>query len=155
VKILVPVDGSECSFSALDAAVEFARDLHAEIVICHVVNLANVALLSGSEPELLPGCLEQLETNGKAIVAETLARVHGRITASSRTAEGEPTDEIERIAAEILPAFIVIGSHGRAGLSRAVVGSVAEGVLRRAPVPVMVVPARAKPNQLRETARTS
>jgi nucleotide-binding universal stress UspA family protein len=144
VKILVPIDGSECSLSALDVAVEFAADLHAEIVICTVVNLADVALLSGGQSQLLPGCLEQLETNGKAIVAEALARVDGHASASSRTAEGEPVEEIERIAAEIQPAFIVMGSHGRTGLGRALVGSVAEGVLRRAPIPVMVVPSKHK-----------
>jgi nucleotide-binding universal stress UspA family protein len=139
---LVAVDGSECSLRALDTAVEFAVDLHAEIVICTIVNLADVALLSGSEPELLPGCLEQLETNAQAIVADALARVDGRVRTESRTAEGEPVEEIERIAAEIRPAFIVMGSHGRTGLSRALLGSVAEGVLRRAPTPVMVVPSK-------------
>jgi nucleotide-binding universal stress UspA family protein len=140
VKLLVPVDGSQPSLRALDAAVEFAVGLHAEIVVCHVVNLANVALLSAGEAQLLPGCLEELEDNGKAIVAEALARIGDRAPASTRTVEGEPVEEIERMAAEIRPAFIVMGSHGRTGLSRALVGSVAEGVLRRAPIPVMVVP---------------
>jgi nucleotide-binding universal stress UspA family protein len=155
VKILVPIDGSECSLRALDAAVEFAADLRAEIVIFHVVNLADIALLSGGESQLLPGCLEQLETNGESIVAKSLARVRGHVAASSLTAEGEPVEEIERIAAEIQPAFIVIGSHGRTGLSRAVMGSVAEGVLRRAPVPVMVVPLRTKSNQIQVESRTA
>jgi nucleotide-binding universal stress UspA family protein len=142
VKILVPIDGSDSSLRALDVAVRFAADLHAEVVICTVVNLADVAVLSGGESQLLAGCLEQLEANGKAIAAEALARVDGRVSASSRLAEGEPIAEIERIAGEIRPAFIVIGSHGRTGLSRALMGSVAEGVLRRAPVPVMVVPSK-------------
>ena len=140
--ILVPVDGSKSSLRALDVAAELAADLHAEIVVCHVVSLAEAALLSGGDAQLLPGCLEQVEANGKAIVAEALSRVDGRIAVSSQPAEGDPVEEIERIAVRMQPAFIVIGSHGRTGLSRALMGSVAEGVLRRAPVPVMVVPSK-------------
>jgi nucleotide-binding universal stress UspA family protein len=140
VKILVPIDGSECSLRALDAAVEFASDLSAEIVVCNVVNLADIALSSGGEPQLLPECLTEVETKAKAILSEALARVDGRVTASSRSAEGEPVEEIEGIAAEVRPAFIVIGSHGRSGSRRAFLGNVAEGVLRVPSIPVMVVP---------------
>ena len=142
MKILVPVDGSDGSFRALDTAVELANDLHADVVLCHVVSLANAALMSGGDAQLLPGCLEQVQRNGEAIVAETLRRISGRVDVSSRIAEGDPIDEIVRAAGRLRPAFIVIGSHGRTGLSRALVGSVAEGVLRRAPVPVMVVPSK-------------
>lgn len=142
MKILVPVDGSECSLKALDVAVEFARTLRAEIVIGHVVNLTEVALLSGGEAQLIPGCLEQEQEKGKSIVAEAVARIGDRVAVSERTEEGEPVEQIERIATEVRPAFIVIGSHGRNGISRALLGSVAEGVMRAAPVPVMVVPAK-------------
>jgi nucleotide-binding universal stress UspA family protein len=142
VKILVPVDGSECSLRALDVAVDFATAFHAEIVIGHVVNLAEVALLSGGEAQLLPGCLEEKQDKGTAVVTEAVARTGGRVAVSSRTEEGEPVERIERIASEIRPAFIVIGSHGRNGISRALVGSVAEGVMRAAPCPVMVVPSK-------------
>ena len=142
MKILVPVDGSEPSLRALDAAADFAREIGADIVLCHVVNLAEVALLSGGEAQLLPGCLEECQTQGKAILAEAVASVGGRVAVVTRSAEGEPVEEIERLARETAPAFIVIGSHGRSGIGRAVLGSVAEGVMRVAPVPVIVVPAK-------------
>ena len=58
----------------------------------------------------------------------------------TRIADGMPLDQIGRIAAEIRPGFIVMGSHGRSGVNRALMGSVAEGVARRSPVPVMIVP---------------
>jgi nucleotide-binding universal stress UspA family protein len=142
VKILVPVDGSETSLHALDGAVDFALGTRAEIVLCHVVNLAEVAILSGGEAQLLPGCLEELQSQGKAILDEAAARVAGRVPVTTRSADGEPVEEIERFAAEIQPEFIVIGSHGRSGIGRAVLGSVAEGVMRIAPVPVIVIPAK-------------
>lgn len=142
MKLLVPVDGSGCSLRALDAAVGFAADLRADVVICTVVNLAEAAILSGGESQLVPGCLETLQTNAETIAAEALARVGGRVDAKSRVVEGNPVEEIERVADEIRAAFIVMGSHGHTGLKRAFVGSVAEGVLRRAPVPVMVVRSR-------------
>jgi nucleotide-binding universal stress UspA family protein len=145
MKILVPIDGSETSLHALDVAVNFAVDLHAEIVLCCVTNLADVALLSGGEPQLLPQSLEQLEESSKAILGDAAAKINGRVKVSLRREEGEPVEEIERLAAEIRPAFIVMGSHGRTGVGRALVGSVAEGVLRRAPIPVMVVPAKHPP----------
>ncbi len=141
-KILVPDDGSETSVRALDIATDFAASTNAELVICHVVNLADVALLSGGEAQLMPGCLLELESNAKAILNEAITRVGSRVRATCRCAEGEPIAEIERLIAEIRPDFIVMGSHGRGGLGRVVMGSVAEGVVRAAPVPVMVVPAR-------------
>jgi nucleotide-binding universal stress UspA family protein len=138
--ILVPVDGSDCSLRALDVATNFAATLGGELVVCHVVELAKAATLSGGQAELVAGCIEELQRAGTAIVDEAIERVGSRVRVSSRTVEGTSVDEIERLAAEIKPSFIVIGSHGRTGLNRAVMGSVAEGVVRRAPVPVMVVP---------------
>jgi len=109
-------------------------------VLCHVVELAKAATLSGGQAELVAGCLEELQTEGAAIVDEAIARVGDRVVVSSRIAEGESVDQIERIADEIAPAFIAIGTHGRTGLTRLLMGSVAEGVVRGARVPVLVVP---------------
>ncbi len=144
IKILVPVDGSECSLQALDIAADFAGSLNAEIIVCHVVDLAKAARLSGGQAQLVQGFLEELQSEGKTILAAALARAGERVTASSRIAEGIPVDEIERLAADIRPSFIVIGSHRRTGISRLMMGSVAEGVVRGAPIPVMVVPSKQK-----------
>ncbi len=142
MKILVPTDGSECAARALETAITFARSLNAEIVVCHVVDVAQAAVMSGGEAPLVEGSLAILETDGAHILDAAVARAASEVRASSLTAEGRPVEEIERLAGELQPAFIVIGSHGRTGLERAVMGSVAEGVVRSAPVPVMVVPRR-------------
>lgn len=138
--ILVPVDGSDRSLRALDVARDFAASLVAGLVVCHVVDLSRAAVLSGGAAQLVPGCLEELQSEGSTILAGALERVGNRVSATSCIAEGAPVAEIERLAAEIRPSLIVIGSHGRTGLSRLVMGSVAEGVVRAAAVPVMVVP---------------
>ena len=142
--ILVPVDGSACSLEALDVAVGFAAALGSDVIVCHVVDLARAATLSGGEAQLVAGCLEELQAEARALVADAENRVAGRVPVSAQTAEGAPVAEIERLAAEIEPTFIVIGSHGRTGLSRLLMGSVAEGVVRSAPAPVMVIPPNLK-----------
>lgn len=139
-RILVPVDGSEDSLRALDLASGVASELHGEIIICHVIDLARAATMSGGQAQLVVGCLEELQREGTTILADAVNRLAHRVPVSTRTADGSPIAEIERLASEINPAFVVIGSHGRTGLNRLVMGSVAEGVVRSSPVPVMVVP---------------
>ena len=144
-QILVPVDGSEFSTRALDVAAALAAETHAELVILSVVDLARVAMLSGGQAQLIPGCLEELRSEAKRVAEEACARVTPVVRASTRIVDGSPVDQIERGAAEIKPSFIVMGTHGRSGLGRALMGSVAEGVVRRAPVPVMIVPPERRP----------
>jgi nucleotide-binding universal stress UspA family protein len=143
--IVVPVDGSEYSARALDLAIDLARPLDAELVILHVVDLARVAMMSGGAAELIPGCLQELQAEGRRVVGEALARAGPGARVSSRIVDGSPVEQIERIASELMPSFIVIGTHGRSGFNRAVMGSVAEGVARGAPVPVIVVPPERHP----------
>jgi nucleotide-binding universal stress UspA family protein len=139
-RILVPVDGSEYSKRALDVAVDLACALGAEVVIANVVDLTRAAVMSGGQAQLVAGALEELQAEGKRLVDEARTRVAGKAPAMTRVAEGSPVDEIEKLALQLKVSYIVMGTHGRSGLNRAVMGSVAEGVARRAPVPVMIVP---------------
>ncbi len=139
-RILVPVDGSEYSNRALEVAVELAEALGAELIIVNVVDLTRAAVMSGGQAQLVAGALEELQDEGRRLVDEACGRVAGKVTATTRVAEGNPVDEIEKLAAEIKPSYIVMGTHGCTGFNRAVMGSVAEGVTRRAPVPVLIVP---------------
>jgi nucleotide-binding universal stress UspA family protein len=141
-RIMVPIDGSKASLAAIDVAVDLAARLGAQLVVCHVVNMGEVAALTGGEAQLLPQCLEEAEAQGRQIVDEALARVGGRVPVSARIARGEPPYELDALAKDVHPDLIVIGSHGRTGLNRALLGSVAEGLVRGAKSPVMVVPAR-------------
>jgi nucleotide-binding universal stress UspA family protein len=140
--ILVPVDDSDCSQRALDFAVELASSLGAGLVVCHVLELSRAAVMTGGQAQLIPESLELLRAQGKNIVDRAVARASAKVHATPAMPEGAPVEQIENLALELSPAFIVLGSHGRTGLDRLVMGSVAEGVVRAAPVPVMVFPCR-------------
>jgi len=140
LRILVPVDGSECSLQALDFAVDLAVKLRGDIVVCHVIDLARAAVLSGGEGALVAGCLAEVRNEAGAILEEAVKRAGARVPVSQQTAVGDPVAEIRHVASTVDAAFVVMGSHGRNGLSRLLMGSVAEGVVRGSAVPVMVVP---------------
>jgi nucleotide-binding universal stress UspA family protein len=138
--VLVPVDGSECATHALDVATAFAASLDEALVVAAVVDLAQAGVISGGQPQLVASSLEALQAEARDVVDDAVARAGERVAISSQTAQGAPAEEIEKIATRLRTSFIVIGTHGRSGLSRLLLGSVAEGVVRAGPVPVMVVP---------------
>ena len=128
MRVLVPLDGSETSDRALDVAVDFAAKIGAELVACHIVDLARAAAMSGGEAQLVAGCLAALHDEGRSILKEADRRVAGRVHVTTRIVDGTPVETIEKLAEEVSAAYIVLGSHGRSGLTRLVLGSVAEGV---------------------------
>jgi nucleotide-binding universal stress UspA family protein len=109
-------------------------------VLCHVVDLGRAAGLTMGEPLLMGDACEALEGEGEYDLEDATKRVGAGVKVSSQKGEGAPIAEIVRLASEIKPRFIVMGSHGRSGFKRFFVGSVAEGVARDAGVPVMIVP---------------
>jgi nucleotide-binding universal stress UspA family protein len=139
--IFVPVDGSSYSLRALDVAAGLASSLRAKVVFCNVVDTSRAATMTFGEAQLLPGCMDILRAEGDAILKDAANRVSGRVPdVRSQVGEGKVVDEILRLATECAAKWIVVGSHGRTGIHRLLMGSVAEAVLRHASVPVMVVP---------------
>ncbi len=145
-RILVPVDGSNTSDSALREAIKLASDRKAELRIVHVIEdffpVWDVELLNINE---IRDALRQ--TGGRILAkAETVARAAG-IKAETKLIEATPPGAriASMIAAEAKawPAdLIVIGTHGRRGVDHLLMGSVAEGVVRISPVPVLLIRGR-------------
>ena len=140
-KILVPVDGSETSRRGLDEAIQLARDNSAKIRLVHVVNTAVVAVeYPGGSPM---DDVSNLRDNGEAL----MKRAADIVSRSGLTAEtvilGTPIDNTGELivhqATEWPADIIVMGTHGRRGLPRVVLGSNAEYVLRHTSVPVLLV----------------
>jgi nucleotide-binding universal stress UspA family protein len=131
--ILYPTDFSRCSDYAFCVACALARDYNARLIIMHV-HPPPVAM---GEFGVIPDYVDP-ET-----LKERLARFHPEFPAERLVVAGEPTTEIVRVAADHGADLIVMGSHGRAGLSRLLLGSVAEAVLRKAPCPVLNIKAPA------------
>lgn len=141
-KILVPVDGSETSVLGLQHAILLAKDQKAALRVLHVVHdyLVNDGLRGFVRSGEL---LQELRERGQTILNESAssARQQGveADTESVETLVG-PVGAVIVEQAEKWPAdLIVIGSHGRRGIRRLVMGSDAEYVVRTTPVPVLLV----------------
>jgi nucleotide-binding universal stress UspA family protein len=132
--ILHPTDFSARSQAALRVARSLARDRGAKLVLLFVApieTLQGVALAMPRNPELDLEPLEALrvKTDGSDL----------KYPVELRYATGEPATEIAGVADEIGCDLIVLGTHGRTGLGRLLMGSVAEAVLRRASCPTLIV----------------
>ena len=137
--ILCPVDGSQPSMQALDVAAKLAAEQHATLTICNVADPAKASAMAFGDPGMSAACFEALEAEAKTTVSEAAQRVRGTTAARTQTLDGPASGSILDCAVANACDLIVIGSHGRTGISRAIMGSVAEGVLRHSTVPVMVV----------------
>ena len=139
--MLVPIDGSPCSQDALERALGLAAVLKSHVTICHVVDESkNASMLVYASGEIVQEWYEMLRHDAQELIGSAVARATGEgIAADLRVLSGDPSDAVAACAAQIKADLIVIGSHGRTGLPRLFLGSVAEGVLRKSPVPVLVI----------------
>jgi len=135
-KICCAIDFSDASRAALEQAAELSSHFRAELLLVHVVH-ANGAgvIIAPPEPQHPPEPHGHQEL--QAWTREAQERVQG--LATSVVLSGDPAAEIARFAEEFGCDVIVMGTHGRRAVRQAVVGSVAEGVLRVARCPVLVV----------------
>jgi universal stress protein A len=139
LEIVCAVDFSTCSRAALERAAELARRFDARLTLVHVWT---DPLVSGAAVGLpVPPSLaedQEKELGGKLEGwREEAGRLAGRDVAA-RLESGAPVAEIARVAREQHADLVVIGTHGRTGVKRALLGSVAEGVVRHAPCAVLV-----------------
>lgn len=145
-KVLCPVDMTQEGKGATDEAANLARALGAELLLVHVMNEPALAL---GEPMLSPGevtafSLPQLTEEYRAEMARRLERVGDELRAtglpvSTMLLRGAPHEAIVGAAESEHVGLIVMGTHGRRGLSHMLLGSVAERVVRTAKVPVMTL----------------
>ena len=140
-RILCPVDFSDHSRHALDHALAIAHWYDSTVTLMHVSPLMPVAAyapLSGMAPYvgLTPDARQALVGSMKRFAAEAAAG--GRI--DYEIAEGDAAPVILATATEFAADLIVLGTHGRSGFVRWVLGSVTEKVLRQADCPVLTVP---------------
>lgn len=137
MKILVPLDDSDPARAALEHALETFPE--ADITVLHVVNPSASAYSSGRTYNF-PRAVEREEEKAEDLfeTARELAADHEG-SLETATMIGSPSRGIVEYANEHDVDGIVLGSHGREGISRVLLGSVAEQVVRRAAVPVTVV----------------
>lgn len=139
--ILVPYDESKGSKHAFEHALDQYPD--ATITLLHVIDLVDAGYSSPVDGTL-PGFWEEWfesEQEASERLFEDAREKAGDTSADLRTESvvGRPTRAINDYAEDNDVDHIVMGSHGRSGVTRVLLGSVAEGVVRRAPVPVTIV----------------
>jgi nucleotide-binding universal stress UspA family protein len=134
-EILFPTDGSDGAAVALDHALEQAEAHDAGI---HVLFVANTTALGGGAVE--GTTVESLQTTGDQVVADAVDRItDAGLVAESEVRQGDPYQEIVDYADEVAADMIVMGTHGRRGLDRYLLGSVTEKVVRSSDVPVLTI----------------
>ncbi|KYF75829.1 universal stress protein [Sorangium sp. So ce388] len=133
--ILVPVDFEEASLKAVGLAKDLGAKLGREVVLLHVYQLP-VYTYPGLEPALMPGFHAEVSAAASRAVQQLSAQTGG-LRALLR--DGDPATEILAAAEEQQAAMIVMGTHGRRGLTHLFLGSVAEQVIRKSSVPVLTV----------------
>lgn len=143
--ILIAIDGSDCAGSALDMAIDLAKGQGAKLTIINVVDVAKAALAS-MDPyggTAVP-MLQALTDEGKELLLKAARRASAAgVPAETDVLTGSTTaEQIDGAAVRLGCDLIVVGSHGRSGFTRLALGSVAEGVMRGATVPTLIVHAR-------------
>jgi nucleotide-binding universal stress UspA family protein len=140
--ILHPTDFSEYSNYAFDLACAFARDHGARLIILHVAMPTLVIYGEGVLPPQPVDYLDRAREQLQQVVPQD-----PKVTVEHRLVEGAAAPEILRVAEETRCDLIVMGTHGRTGMGRLLMGSVAEQVVRKASCPVLTVktPLRQEP----------
>ncbi len=137
-KILVPTDGSEPSDRAAEFAIRLAKKFNAEIISVYVIDRLIIDEVSKvhEKQELEEEIRKKAERSLNYVVKS--AEIEG-LKATSVLLEGTPYDQIIRQAETLKADIIVMGTTGRRGMERILIGSVAERVIEYAPCPVLVV----------------
>jgi nucleotide-binding universal stress UspA family protein len=152
-RILVPIDGSPTSNLALQETSKLAKQHSTQVELVYV--MTDIHLMDANSYINYDEMKESLERTGRRILteAQTLMQQEGvaaevkLLEAGGERIAGVILEEARRWSAEL----IVIGTHGRSGFNRVLFGSVAEGMVRMAHIPVLLI--RGDKSQLREMER--
>lgn len=137
--IVVATDFEQTGRAALDWAILLAQSLRASVLVAHVFDLPlaglpDAALMVGAKTAA------RMSNEAQSALDAEVARVGGRgVVVEGTLRQGDPREVVTLIAAAARASLIVVGSHGRRGLVRGLLGSVAEDILRKSEIPVAVV----------------
>ena len=137
-KILCPIDHSDCSKEALKYAVSFAMKDEAKLYLLHIIDIRSFNESLDAMSKQIPDeeTLEQLRIKLLDCIPEEM---RDDMNVEAIVVQGIPFAEIISTAREKEVDMIVIGSHGRTGITHMMLGSVSEKVVRKAPCPVLTV----------------
>lgn len=150
-RIAIPLDGSELSEEALRVGIDLANRTGATLLLLRIIEPITTSPASGDmygamsmDPHMVEEIIAELKEDARASLrtwAETISETG--IPVEWVMSEGRPVTEILRHAVEHRADLILTTTHGRGGLSRIFLGSVATGLINHSPLPLIVIPARA------------
>ncbi|MES2401125.1 MAG: universal stress protein [Pseudomonadota bacterium] len=141
-RILIAIDGSKTSTKALTAGLQLARDVNATVRLVHVIN--EMAYLGGIDPygTYSGDVVGMMREGGSRVLTDGMAIAESAGVTATQVLSDEPGKRLGEVISEAAQNWnadlIVVGSHGRRGLGRVLLGSGAEQILRSASVPVLV-----------------
>ncbi len=146
-KILAAIDFSDATAGVTSKAVEMAKAFGAELHLLHVVEPEPTYTAYGFTPDEFPA-IQTFHAEARKRAQKTLEGLVSELAASSgirvigRLEDGRPLLQLESTVMEIGADLVVIGTHGHNVVSSLLLGSVAEGMVRKSIVPTLVVPAK-------------
>lgn len=139
-RILIPTDGSDGVEPAVETAIELAETHRATLHVLYIVDQPTSVSGTGEGVPGLDNLLDALEKEGQKATSDIAVRAKDRgIEATTAVRQGNPHDDILSYAEENDMDVIVMGTHGRTGVKRALLGSVTEDVVRHSEIPVLTV----------------
>lgn len=146
MKILLAIDDSICSEAAVDMLIRQYKPVETEVLLLHAIESVKLMPVSYSYgmgpvfPQDYTSIIQRWRNEGEALATRTIQRLEAAgFKASSHVAEGDARDLILTHAEQWHPDLILLGSHGRKGLDRFLLGSVSESVARHAACSVEIV----------------
>ena len=140
-RILVPIDGSATSGRALDEAIKFAQQHNAQVEVIYV--LEDILYFDSDDYLNYAELVHSMRCSGEKILAQAQKKLQqAGIVTETKLLEARGARVANIIADEAknnLADLIIIGTHGRSGFNRILLGSVAEGVVRTAHIPVLLI----------------
>jgi universal stress protein A len=137
-RILVPTDFSESARHALGYGISFAQEYRAELLLLHVVETLPVGYATDLFPVPMAEVFQELSAYARTELQALHETVAGKgVTVRELLRQGRASSEIVAVAREETVDMIVLGTHGRGMLDKALFGSTTERVLRHAPCPVL------------------
>ena len=140
---MIATDGSDASRQAAEIGINLARQSCSRITVVYVIDIHRLINSHGytSFPGMKDRLLETMQREGESATSEIerMASEAG-VQCDKLMAQGDPSDELLRLSEESGMDLLVLGSIGRSGLEKFLLGSVAEKVVRHSKIPVVLVP---------------
>ncbi len=141
-KILVPLDGSELSESALTNVIDLTMDCHAlEVILMRIREPLDPNVIGTLDAKVAVELDQAYRDEAAGYLDKIVANLKKKgITAKTEVLSGNPAEEIIKYSQKNNVDLIIMSTRGRSGISRLVFGSVAEKVIRNSTVPVLIKP---------------